>query len=261
MDFRSGTFIKIKTDLGAGGSVPKEMRFYANTNLISIATNAPYEAVWQVEALPPFGSGTWNLTAVAVNEGQADAVSPSVPITVFTGGPPPVPVLVLEAPANNVMVPVGANVKLEAELLASLGDAGPVEFLVGTNSVARAGSYERFTVENSLFSYTLTNVSEGQFGISARYLGANGLYCACNEATNAIRVVTLGIAEPKLLSENRLSMKIVTAFPGRQTLVQASGDLRKWGSISTNVPGTNYVEFSDVIPQGATNRWYRAVIP
>src|SRR5262249_55044391 len=142
-----------------------------------------------------------------------------------------------------------ATFVFSAEVLASEGDAGPVEFFVGTNSVGindQTGDVglARTTPLNSV---TVSNLTEGEYHLTVQYRGLDGIYCvSCYLSTNTIRVVKVGMQNPSLTPDGRLQFDILTAFAGKQTIVEASPNLRDWLPISTNLPASNTFTFTDI---------------
>lgn len=160
------------------------------------------------------------------------------------------------------MYPSPATFTFSAEVLASEGDTGPVEFFVGTNSVGIVDQGGVLTATTPPSSLTVSNLSEGQYKLSVRYRGLNGGYCIpCLWNTDTIRVVRLGAQLPSVTRDSRLQFEVVTSLPGKETIIQASPNLVDWAPISTNRPATN--TFTFVEPSLATNtqRFYRVFVP
>ena len=76
-----------------------------------------------------------------------------------------------------------------------------------------------------------------------------------------IRVVDLGLQSPRLTSTGRLQFDIVTSYPGRQTIIQASENLLDWIPISTNQPTSNTFTFTESSPATNAHRFYRVFLP
>src|SRR2546425_864429 len=74
------------------------------------------------------------LLTVAVDDLGAQTESAIVTVNYYTGAPPQ-PVLEIISPPDGAVFQAPAAFVFSAELLASTGDTGPVEFFVGTNSV------------------------------------------------------------------------------------------------------------------------------
>jgi len=76
-----------------------------------------------------------------------------------------------------------------------------------------------------------------------------------------IRVVNLGVQLPRLTLDGRFQFDIVTSYPGRQTVIQASENLLDWVPISTNQPSSNTFTFTESSPATNFHRFYRAFLP
>src|SRR5262249_48922913 len=128
-----GTLAKIKAEaIDPDGSV-SQVRFFAQTNLIGTVTNSPFNFLWPVgdglEPRPP-----WTLKAVAVDNAGATMESTAVKF-IYSPYLPPMPIVEIVSPRTETLFAAPATFVFSAEVLASEGDAGPVEFFVGTNSV------------------------------------------------------------------------------------------------------------------------------
>ena len=87
------------------------------------------------------------------------------------------------------------------------------------------------------------------------------MYCLCNFVTNTIRVVKLGVQSPGLTPDGQLRFEVVTSFPGRPTVIEASPNLHDWLPISTNQPSSNTFTFADSSPATNVHRFYRVQVP
>lgn len=189
--FGSGTSIKIKANaLDPDGSIA-QVQFFADTTLIGVATNAPFCVIWTAV---PSGS-TPNLKAVAMDNLGATTVSASVQI-IITGGFPTAPVFAINSPPNGTFFAAWRTFVFTAELLASpLGDTGPVEFFVGTNSVGIVTQSRPFTATTSPYSLTVTNVPEGDYILRVKKGGSYANSASCQPIT--IHVVKLAAQFPR----------------------------------------------------------------
>ncbi len=257
--FSGLTLIKIKANATDPDGFIEQVRFFAGTNLIGVVTNPPFNIIWEVR-VPGALYGMLHLKAIAVD--NLGATTESAPVTVFYYlDPPPAPVLQIVSPRNGALIAAPATFEIRAELLASLGDTGPVEFFVGTNSaglVDQGGIFSATTPPNSI---TLSNLLEGEYKLMVRYRGGNGLWCPCNWRTNTIRVVKLGVQLPNLTQAGRFQFEVLTSFPGRQTIIQASSNLGNWVSLSSNYPSSNSFTFTEATPATNAQRFYRVLVP
>ncbi len=237
------------------GSI-SEVRFFADTNLVGVATQKPYEILWLVGNNGNEGGQT-KLKAVAVdNEGAT--VESSSTVTYYTGGPPG-PTFEIVSPRNGAILAAPATFILTAELLASPGSAGSVDFFIGPNRL-RVERDDSFTATTPPYSLTISNLAEGTYELSLAPL--NYSYFKILHWPVTIKVVRLGINLPELTSDGqRVQFDGVTSFPNNETVIQVSTNLRDWASISTIVPGANSFRFVDPNPLNGSQRFYRLQVP
>ena len=217
--FRAGTTIRIKAAATDPDGSVAQVQFFAQPELIGVVTNPPFNLLWQVESRGA-ASGSLDLQAVAVDDLGAQTESAIVTVTYYTGGPPR-PVLEIISPVDGAVFPVPATFDFSAELLASSGGAGPVEFFVGTNSVGiveQGGWFSATTPPNSI---TVTNLAEGEHKLTVRYRGLDGTLCSCVLKTNTVRVVKLGFQSPYLTPDGHPLPRQLRESLGRATTVGA----------------------------------------
>jgi hypothetical protein len=157
------------------------------------------------------------------------------------------------------VLPAPATFLFSADLMSSEGEAGPVEFFDGTNSlgVVSFGNVP-LTADTPPYSLVVTNLAEGRHSLSVKYRGGNGYQCHCGSVT--IRVTKLGIQSPSLRADGRVEFGVVTSFPGSPIVIEASPDLVNWTPVSTNVPPGNTLTFVDPFPATNVARFYRALV-
>jgi len=202
------------------------------------------------------------LTAVATDRSGAKFQSPPVEIG-YSSTIPPLPVVEIVSPQNGAMLSAPATFIFGAEVLASVsGDAGPVEFFLGTNSLGQVDGGATLQATTPPSSLVVSNLPSGEYKLSVRYRGGDGRFCfSCDLLTNTIRVVNLGIRPPTITGDHRLQFEAVTSFPGRQTITQSSLDLRDWFPFATNYPSSNSFPFIDPFPATNAQRYYRLFLP
>ena len=258
--FSFNTCIKIKAEVSDVNGSVIQVRFFANTNLIGIATNSPFNALWNVmprEA--PYG--TWMLKAVVVDSLGATNESAPVTISYYTGGPPD-PVVEIVSPRDGALFAEPATFVISAEVLASVGDTGPVEYFVGTNSVSIFDQVTNLSATTPPSSIMVSNLAEGEYSLAVRYLGMNGCPSCPLHPTRSIRVVKIGVQLPSVTPNGRMQFEVVTSFPDRPTIIEASPNLHDWSPISTNRPSGNAFIFTDSSPGSDARRFYRVrVLP
>ncbi len=250
--------IKIKADVSSNvGSSVTQVQFFAETDLIGTVTNAPFNLVWQVY-LPGVDYGYFDLRAVAVDSlGRRAHSAPVRPY--YSSTLPLFPVVEMLSPRNGSVFAAPATFVFSAEVLASEGDAGPVEFLVDDNSVGVASGSEFLRATNPLVSVVVSNLAEGEHRLQVKYLG--GELCYCDWITNKIRVVRLEMRSPRLTPEARLQFEVVASLPGIKTIVQVSPDLVAWTPITTNQPPGTTFTFTDTYSATNAQAFYRVALP
>ncbi len=251
--------LRLRADVTPGGHPVAFVQFFAETNLIATVTNPPYAAMWWLA--PPRWAYSWPFALTAAAVDTAGLRAESCPVHLFwNGNPPLLPVVEVTSPQADAIFAAPAAFLFGAELLASAGDAGPVEFFVGTNSVGTVTQADtNFTVATPPYSATVTNLPAGTYQLEVRYYGKSGIGLTYGSRT--IRVTNLGIQSPGLTSDGRVQFGVVTSFPGESTVIESSPDLATWSPIATNVPPGNAFTFVDPSPATNAARFYRAVIP
>lgn len=201
------------------------------------------------------------MKAVAIDD--SGARSESNPVRVhYVIGAPPRPVLVIVSPSNGAIFAAPATFVFSAEVLASTAqDAGPVEFFIGTNSVGLVDAGALLTATTPPSSVTVSNLLEGEYKLTVRFRGGDGLFCPCNLITNTIRVVKLGMQLPRLTADGRFQVEVLTSFPGKETIIEASSNLVNWFPISTNQPLSSAFTFTESSPATKSQRFYRVSLP
>jgi len=177
--FSVSTLIKIKAAATCWEGSFAQVQFFVETNLIGIVTNAPFNLPWalgDVVGINPTNSA-WILKAVAFDTSGASNESSAVKIGYFTGIPP-WPVLEITAPMAGESFAAQESIPFSAEVFAGpSGDAGPVEFFVGSNSIALVDQDAILTRTTPPSSITLSNLPEGEHELSVRFRGGDGLRC------------------------------------------------------------------------------------
>jgi hypothetical protein len=261
--FVACTFLKLKAEASDPDGSVAQVQFLADTNIIGTVTNPPFNLVWPLGMGAPPSPIGWTLRAVATDNLGAKAESTGVRIT-YSGVLVPTPVVEIVCPRNGMLFAAPATFVFSAEVLASEGDAGPVEFFVGTNSVGVNDQTGQLglTATTPANSVTVSNLMEGDYNLTVRYLGLDGRRCiSCYAITNTIRVVKLGVQNPSLTADSRLQFDVLTAFPGKQAVIKASPNLLDWRPISTNQPSSNTFTFTDRSPATNAQQFYRVLVP
>jgi hypothetical protein len=257
----------LKAEASDPDGVVTQVQFWVETsfetNLLGVATRAPFTALWSFGegATIDVHRGYWTVKAIATDDAGARSESGPVNMFYFTGVAP-FPVVEMLFPKNRELVAAQAPFEFQAEQFASLGDTGPIQFFVGTNQVGSVDDGTPFSAATPPRSVIVSNLVEGEYKLTVRYGGQNGSRCiSCQLATNTIRVVRLGVRTPVLTSDGQVQFEVVTSFPGRETIIQASSNLLDWLAVSTNRPCTNAFTFSEPFAANRAQRFYRVWLP
>jgi len=262
--FSVSTELRLQAEATDSDGFVTRVEFWVETNLLGVVTQPPFNFLWAAGAGVPIDvtKNYWDLNAVAFdNEG---ARTESRPVRVgYLLGLPPGPVVEMRSPKDGEIFATPATFEFTAEVLASLGDSGPVQFYVGTNLAGVVDDGSPLSATTPPRSVTVSNLSEGMYPLTVRYGGQNGYEnCeSCRSTTNTIRVVRLGARTPALTAEGSLQFEVVTSFPGRETVIQASSNLLDWLGVSTNSPSTNVFTFSEPLATNRAHRFYRVWLP
>lgn len=255
--YSDDTYFKMKAEASDPDGRIAQVSFYANAELIGTVSNPPYNVLWRVGTL---GIQVTYLKAVAMDDKGATNESRSVRIS-LSGTRPVFPFVQIVAPSNGMMLPANHSFEFTAEVLTSRFDAGPIEFVVDQIPVGQAEGEPRLSAITPPSSITVSNLAEGDHTLLVRYLGQNGEYCACNQILRSIHVVRLGIHSPRRTPAGHAQFDVVTSYPDRDTIIEASPDLENWMPLATNVPVSTSFIFTDTTSVSASNWFYRARVP
>ena len=256
--FGLGSVLKLKARAADADGFVTQVQFFADMNLIGVVTNPPFNVVWLPSADCAGGICIYHLKAVAVDNRGATAESPPVRIGI-SDTRPIFTFLEIVSPRDGAIYPAPATFTFSAEFLATDGRVGPVEFYVGTNLVGVAGEPGLLNATSPPTSITVTNLPEGEYELSVRYPYDSA--CRCLAHSNTVRVVAAHLREPRLLPAGQFQCEVLTSYPGRPNIIEASLNLQDWTSISTNYPATNTFTFTDSSPQCDAQRFYRVRVP
>jgi hypothetical protein len=254
--FSGGANIKVKAHATDSDGSIAQVHFFADTNLVGVATNAPYSMIWQV-----LGPVNWRiLKAVAID--NLGAITESSPVPVLVEQFPRAPVFAITSPANGNVFSAPASFVISAEVLANAGqNLSSVEFFVGANPVGIVEQSGPFTGTTPPYSLTVSNLPEGDYRLDIRQNGYVSVFAPTLCEGPVIHVTKLGVNSVRLTPNGHFQLDVVTSFPTNQNVIQASSNLLNWTAISTNVPGTNSFTFTEPTPATNSPRFYRAVVP
>lgn len=260
--FGAGTYIKIKVDTSDADGDVAVVNFYANSIPIrcSFYGNS-FGPAWKVGEL--YGESLASnivLTAVAVDNRGMSMTSAPVTLSVSSNLPAS-PIIQIISPSDNTMLPAHTDFEFSAEVLASTGDAGPIAFVVDEVPVGRAEGEKILAGWTPKSSITISNLAEGDHRLTVQYLGTNLMFCTCRRFTNTIHVVKLGVHSPRRTLDGHAQFDVVTSFPGRKTIIEASPNLYDWMPLATNIPVSTSFIFTDTSFVSRSNWFYRARVP
>jgi hypothetical protein len=144
------------------GSVQR-VEFYAGAGKIGEATAAPFTISWT-----PGSTGSFSLSALAVDDQGLTRSSGSIVLQVNPATPPPnaAPSVTLTSPSNGSRSQQGAAINLSAEAVDSDGSVAAVEFYDGVTLIAR--------VEAAPFTWTWNGAAVGTHSLTARAYDDDG---------------------------------------------------------------------------------------
>lgn len=160
-----GLFLKIKAEASDPDGTIAAVQFMVGTNTIGLVTNAPFNVLWFAGYDEPAG-GPWVITAVATDNSGAKTESLPVSISASCLLCPPLAFVDIVAPYEGEIFAEPARFQFSGEVLTSLGDAGPMEFFVGTNSAGIAGNRTALEPDTPPTSVTVSNLTEGVYNLS-----------------------------------------------------------------------------------------------
>jgi hypothetical protein len=201
------------------------------------------------------------INAVATDSFGLNSTSAPVSLRVYFGRPES-PIIAITTPQNGAVFAEPAAFPLSAEMLASLGNTGPEEFFVGTNSVGVVntnGMNEAFTATTPPVSMTLSNLSEGSYKLGVHDLGLNGGLCFCDPIN--ISVVKLALVSPRFGTNGGVTFDVITSYAGKKNVIEVSTNLLSWTPISTNQPAGSTFTFTEPSPPAGSKRFYRVLVP
>jgi hypothetical protein len=242
--YSSGMSVRITTALKDPSYPIKDVHFFAETNEIGIATNAPFALWWNLDTSR---GSLRTLRAVARAESGISATSPPVRVVISAGGVPPFCTYEITAPRNAEIFLAPATFTFSAEAMAFTRGA-PTWLYVGTNLVATFG--------DPPFSMTVTNLNSGTYKLTVRGFGSEYE----GEPVVSITVADLWIRSTRKTEDGRIELRILTAYPGRETVLYRSSDLANWLPINTNAPAQKTFEF--LVPDDpAATQFYHVAVP
>jgi regulation of enolase protein 1 (concanavalin A-like superfamily) len=178
--FTAGTNVSVSAAASDGDGTISRVEFFAGSTLIGSDATAPYAVTWQVP------SGTYSLTAAAVDNDGARTTSASVTISAGAATNPP-PVVTLTAPANGASYIAPATIAVSATATDANGIAR-VEFYRGTTLLA--------TDTSSPYGYSWTGVAAGTYAVRAVAYDNAGASGSSATANVTVTAATTGIPAP-----------------------------------------------------------------
>jgi hypothetical protein len=237
------------------------------------STSSPADTEWAFGALTNFSTLTYksmesmrngNLKALILNKPMVmhiinEDIYLSVTFTAWgqhgvggfayvrsTSGAPILPTVSITSPSQGAVFAAPASVQLTASATVSGGKVTNVQYFAGSTLLGKA-IVAPYTVTGSI-------PSPGSYNISA-VATAFG-----NSATSSPVNITVLASTPLSLGAPAISNGLFSfsydANPGLSYIVQSSSNLFNWTTLSTNVPSTSPVFFSDTLAT-TPPRYYR----
>ncbi|MBT1702581.1 Ig-like domain-containing protein [Chryseosolibacter indicus] len=156
--FITGSSVTINaTATDPDGSVSK-VEFFEGATKLGEDTSSPYSFTWI--NVP---SGSYSLTAKAIDDSGTTGTSSAINITVVNNTPP---VVSITSPANNASFTAPTSVIINASASDADGSVSKVEFFQGTTKLGEDVS--------SPYTFTWANVSAGSYSLTAKATDNNG---------------------------------------------------------------------------------------
>ncbi len=172
--FTVGTPITVNAAASDSDGTVSRVDFYAGATKIASDTTAPYAATWSNAA-----TGTYSLSAVAVDNSGASTTSATVSIRVdpatTTSQPPSV---TLTAPANGATYTAPATISLTASVTANGSSVAKVEFYSGTTLLN--------SDTTAPYAFTWSSMAAGTYSLRAMVYDTLG--ASASSATDTITV-------------------------------------------------------------------------
>lgn len=217
--------------------------FYAGTDLIGSATNAPFSLLWSNVA-----AGSYTLTANATDSRGATTTSSPVALVVNTNVPPSV---ALTTPTNAATFVTPANLTLRASVSDSDDAVVRVDFYAGANLIGSATT--------NPFSLTWSNVAVGTYDLTAMATDAHGASTTSAPVNVTVQIPSLPpLTSPQHLANGLLLFQL-TGQTGDTVVIQASTNLVDWAAIGTNTFSGSALIFIDGDAASYPSRFYRTV--
>jgi uncharacterized protein (DUF2141 family) len=230
------------------GSVTK-VDFYAGSTLVGSDTSSPYSVTWNNVA-----AGTYNLTAVATDNGGATTTSQPVSITVGGTANKP-PTVSITAPAAGTSYTAPASMTVSANAADTDGSIAKVEFYAGSTLIG--------TDTSSPYSVSWSNVAAGTYSLTAVATDNAGA-----KTTSAAVSITVGAAT-KIISN--LMFTPPTDYATNVTSLKAEIRRSTDGASATPVATMNLgkpaatggdltVDISSIVDPLASGSYYTIVV-
>ena len=158
--FSAGSNVAVSAAANDSDGTVSRVDFFVGTTQIGSDTTAPYSATWSNVA-----SGTYTVTAKAVDNDGASTTSAAVSVQVNTAANQP-PTVSLTAPANGTSYTAPASISLAASASDADGTISKVEFYNGTTLLN--------SDTTAPYSYSWTNVAAGTYSLTARVYDSGG---------------------------------------------------------------------------------------
>jgi probable HAF family extracellular repeat protein len=215
------------TDVPLGASAAStngvaQVQFLAGTNVLGIATNAPYGIVWTNVA-----AGAYKLTAVAMDSLGLATTSAVVSVLVDVA-----PSVTVTNPADSTIVRYGANVSLGASAASAFATVAKVQLLRGNSVLA--------TLTNAPYTATWTRPAGGTYALTARATDSLGLV-----TTSA--VVSVIVDVPPTVT-NPVNHSVIA--PGTDVPLEASAASTNGLAQVQFLAGTNVLGIATNAPYG-----------
>ena len=227
------------------GSIAR-VEFFADTNYLGSATNAPYTNNWP-GVYSEFHWIPYLLTARAID--NCGAISTSAPVAIYVIQDIYRPFVSFAIPSDGALFRPPATIQLLASVLTSDGSENPVSFFADATLLG--------VVPEPPYSLVASNLPAGSYVITATYSDDFMQPSTCRPVT--VTVADLKLESPRLDLGGHFRFSVSGVVTGSPLVLLASSNLFTWDSIETNVPATPLLELDVGPPANPPQRFFRVV--
>ena len=219
-----------------GDGTVAQVEFFANGQSIGIDAAAPYQATWSNVA-----EGSYNLTAVATDDGGATTTSSAASVTVGAAPANEPPAVSMTSPANGATYTAPATITITANATDSDGTVSRVDFFRGTQLIA--------SDPTAPYSATWSGAPAGTYALTAVAVDDDGA-----STTSAAVTVTVSAPanQPPTVAITSPANGATYTAPATMTITATASDADGTVARVDFFRGTQLIASDTTAPYGAT---------